>query len=134
LTLAIRELVQDSRLTTKARVEFSTKGAAISVPPDVAEDLVRIVQQAVDNASQHAQANVIHVELAFKEKQARLQIKDDGRGFEVKKASHGFGLASMHARAKEIGGKLKMQSRLGRGTLVEVTVPVSSPHKPRAST
>jgi signal transduction histidine kinase len=97
----------------------------------VAEDLLRIVQQAVDNALKHARASSIRIELAFNRKEVQLQIKDDGKGLDVRKARRGVGLIGMRERAKEIGGKFTLNSKPGKGTRVEVTVPLRPPEVSR---
>jgi PAS domain S-box-containing protein len=133
LTGAIRALVDHCRLSTKTQVEFSTQGTAVRLARPVAEDLLRVVQQAVDNALTHARASSVHIELAFNEKEVRLQIKDDGKGFDVRKVRRGVGLIGMRERAKEIGGKFTLKSKPGRGTRVELTVPLSLTRPPEAS-
>jgi len=105
----------------------------VRLPRPVGEDLLRIVQQAVDNALQHARANSVHIEIAFNEKEVRLQIKDDGKGFDIQKTRRGVGLTGMRERTKEIGGKFTLNSKPGKGTRVEVTVPLSLTQPPEAS-
>jgi len=133
LTGAIRELVDRCRLSTNTQVELSIRGTAVRLARPVAEDLLRIVQQAVDNALKHARANSIRIELAFIKKEVRLQIIDDGKGFDVRKARPGVGLIGMRERAREIGGKFVVKSKPGKGTRVEVTVPFSPPKPPEVS-
>ena len=121
---AIRELVDRCRLSTKTEVEFSTRGTAVRFARPVAEDLLRIVQQAVDNALKHARASSIRIEIAFHKKEVRLQIKDDGKGFDVRTVRRGVGLVGMRERAKEIGGRFTLNSKPGKGTRIEVTIPL----------
>lgn len=125
LTSAIRALVDRYGFSTQIQVGFSTRGTAVRLARPVAENLLRIVQQAVDNALQHARASSVHIEIASNKKEARLQIRDDGKGFDVRKARRGVGLTSMRERAKEIGGKFKLHSKSGKGTLIEVKVPIA---------
>jgi PAS domain S-box-containing protein len=132
LIVAIRELVDRCRLSAKTQVEFSTGGTAVRLARPVGEDLLHIVQQAVDNALQHARARSVHVEITFNEKEVRLQIKDDGKGFDVRKVRQGVGLIGMRERAKAIGGKFTLNSKPGKGTRVEVTVPLSLTRPPEA--
>jgi signal transduction histidine kinase len=130
---AIRALVDHCRLSTKIQVELSIRGNAVRLARPVAEDLLRIVQQAVDNALKHARASSVHVEIAFNKKEVRLQIQDDGKGFDVRKARRGVGLIGMRERAQEIGGKFALNSKPGKGTRVEVTVPLPLRQPPEAS-
>ena len=126
-------MVDHCRLTTKTQVELSTQGTAVRLARPVAEDLLRIVQQAVDNALKHARANSVHIEITFKKKEVCLQIKDDGKGFDVRKTRRGVGLASMRERAQQIGGKFTLTSKPGKGTRVEVSVPLPLTRPPEAS-
>jgi PAS domain S-box-containing protein len=109
-------------MSTKTRVEVSVQGAPFRLDPAIEENLCHIGQQATDNALQHAHASQVRIELAFDKKHVRLQIKDDGRGFDVKKAGRGLGLTGIRERANAIGGKLTLDSRPGKGTCVEVKV------------
>ena len=126
LRSSIRELVDRYASSTKTRIEFAAQGPVLHLAPATKENLLRIAQQAIDNALQHARANTIRIELTTDEKEVRLRIQDDGQGFDVKKAGRAAGLTSMRERAKEIGGQFKLDSKPGKGTRVEVTVPL--PH------
>ena len=97
----------------------------IRVPPETREALLRIVREAVTNASRHGCANVVTVELA-NGAGIRLRIADDGRGFDptrVAAAGRGFGLQTMRERAGAVGGELRIWSRPRAGTQIEVILP-----------
>jgi signal transduction histidine kinase len=93
--------------------------------------LYRITQEALNNIVKHAQASNVRVALDFAPEQVRLQIADDGIGFDVAAqdaqptvpAERHLGLMSMRERAAEIGGTLTLRSARGGGTDVQVTVP-----------
>lgn len=85
--------------------------------------LVRIAQEATNNALRHGRARRIRILLAQAGPWRRLTIVDDGNGCDVASAlgpASGFGLRSMRARAQEIGAAFCMDSRAGRGTRVQV--------------
>lgn len=106
-----------------ARVR-ATADDDVEVVPDVAEQLVRIVREAVTNATRHGEARTI--DLAVHDGEGLLlRIVDDGVGFDpdATDARTGFGLTSMRERAERIGGVLVLRSELGQGTTVEVRVP-----------
>ena len=111
-------------MSTKTRVDVSVQGTAFHIDSAIEENLCHIAQQATDNALQHARASSVRIELAFREKQVQLKITDDGQGFEINKADCGFGLTSMRERAKEIGGEFNLKSQPGKGTRLEVHVPL----------
>jgi len=123
---AIAHAVKSLTAGTTVRADFSVTGAPRQLPIEVEEHLLRISQQALTNVLQHAQAHSVHVQLAFSVEQVRLVIQDDGRGLDyMNRGDHGFGLAGMHQRAEQLGGRLTITSLLGRGTTVAVIVPQS---------
>jgi len=99
-------------------------GGQMAVPDATQEALLRVVREAIINARRHGGAETMIVELSD-DPQLRLTVTDDGRGFDVEAASSRpgrFGLKSMEARVRAIGGTLTIESELGRGTRVEVVL------------
>jgi signal transduction histidine kinase len=60
-------------------------------------------------------------------KELRLELRDDGDGFEVNARHDGFGLAGMRERVEQMGGSLKITSARGKGTKLVVTLPYPPP-------
>ncbi|OLF10376.1 sensor histidine kinase [Actinophytocola xanthii] len=88
--------------------------------------LHRVAQEAVTNARRHAGASRVSVSVAFGAAATRLEVSDDGRGFEPAAANgSGFGLLGLRERAALVGGECTVESRPGAGTRVTVTVPRS---------
>lgn len=97
----------------------------VTVPAATQEALLRVVRESIINARRHGRAQTIVVALTALP-DLRLTIVDDGAGFDVDAASLApgrFGLKSMNARVRAIGGVLRIESEPGRGTRVEVTLP-----------
>jgi signal transduction histidine kinase len=96
------------------------------LPPTVEEGLYHVAQEALNNAVKHAHAKSVHVALLQNGPAVELEINDDGVGFRPSDARHEgkMGLPSMQERAAEIGGKLKLTSEPGKGTIVRVEVDV----------
>ncbi len=92
--------------------------------------LFRIAQEALRNVWRHSQASRAWVTVEFNDGKTILTIRDNGKGFELPQrvsdlASAGkLGLAGMEERARLLGGRLALQSELGRGTTVTVEVPI----------
>jgi signal transduction histidine kinase len=85
----------------------------------------RIAQEAVTNAIRHAQANKVSIDLEARASEITLRVEDDGQGFNVDAVMGGdelnfLGLLGMIERAALIGGDCQIQSRRGKGTIVEV--------------
>jgi signal transduction histidine kinase len=110
----------------------SREGARVSVRVDPAiklsttdrEELLCIMREAITNGLRHGRATEVALELSGGDG-IRMAVRDNGAGFVPggPRRRGGFGLASMRARADELGGNLYVQSAPGEGTLVEVTLP-----------
>jgi len=85
------------------------------------QGLFRIAQEALNNVIKHAHASHVNLRLHLAEPYW-IEIKDDGRGFNVQQAHGGgrLGLASMRERADEIGWETQIQSSPGVGTNIRV--------------
>jgi signal transduction histidine kinase len=97
-------------------------GTARPLPASVDVVLVRIAQESLSNATRHASAERVDVELHFDDNEVRLLVRDDGKGFEPNLVSSGFGLVGMRERAAELGGRMWITSEPGAGTTVEAVV------------
>src|SRR5947209_3484875 len=125
LPAALRRLTAQMSTDPSTALTFRLHGSPHPLRPDVADQLLRIGQEALTNALHHGQASDISVELTFAHALLRLCVTDDGRGFAVDtpQSKAGFGLSGMRGRASHIGAALDVTSEPGRGTLVEVTWP-----------
>ncbi len=93
-------------------------------PPRVEDALYRIAQEALHNVTKHAAATRASIALRAVDDGLRLEVADDGRGFEEGEVPEGrLGLAGMRARAGLVGGRLEIDSHAGQGTRITVAVP-----------
>ncbi len=110
------------------QVKVGVAGDASKLPEEVAHHVFRIAQEAVANAVNHAAPRRIDLELKIEPKQLRLRVEDDGSGFEPEDAflsTHGnFRLIGMRERAECVKGELHLDSHRGKGTRVDVKVPL----------
>ncbi len=110
-------------------VEVDVRGDVRTLSEDVEHNLLRIAQEAVTNALKHAHPSKITVRLLGNDHNLTLRVSDNGCGFEPEDAFVGmgghFGLIGIRERAERIGGELRLESQPGRGTQVEVSVPLS---------
>jgi signal transduction histidine kinase len=91
--------------------------------------IFRILQEALCNASWHAEASQVWLEASTKRASLELSIEDNGKGFDLLSASSGYprqglGLVGMQERAKALGGTLHIDAEPGRGTKIVLTVPL----------
>ena len=100
---------------------------AVRPAGQVAESLFRIVQEALNNVSKHAWAKQVEVVLTCEDEHVRLVVGDDGVGFDPRRPGRptAVGLAGIRERAELSGGKANITSFPGRGTELEVVVPLS---------
>jgi signal transduction histidine kinase/ligand-binding sensor domain-containing protein len=107
------------------------EGTPRTLHPILRDEVYRLAGEALRNAFQHAQARQIEVEIRYDEKQFRVRIRDDGKGIDPKvlggeaRVGH-YGLQGMRERAKLVGGKLAVWSRIDSGTEVELSIPAST--------
>jgi signal transduction histidine kinase len=99
------------------------------LPEKVRLALFRVFQQSLTNILRHAEATEVKVSFSFDAEEARLEIKDNGRGFEVPanwieyvRQGH-YGLAGAAERVNTLGGTLKVESEPGNSTLVRAVIP-----------
>jgi signal transduction histidine kinase len=84
--------------------------------------------EAVQNASKHAGAEArVWIRLYVEDGLLHLEVRDDGRGFDVARTSDGVGLQNMRDRLGAVGGSVDVSSRPGEGTLLLASVPVTPP-------
>jgi len=119
------------RLTTETAVQAKVEvsGTFRPLSPLIEGNLLRIGQEAINNAVRHAQARNILVNLKFDPRRVQLSVQDDGHGFDYEESKNGdakhFGLVGMQERAEQIGGILKIESRTDEGTEILVDVPIN---------
>ena len=97
------------------------------LPGEVSITFVRILQESISNIIKHAEASAVTVELSASSDQIELLIEDNGKGFSPDsiQSSQSVGLLEMRSRTKLIGAMLNIQSKLGNGTKLTLTYPVS---------
>lgn len=100
-----------------------------SLPGEIAMSLYRIAQESLWNVAKHAGARQVRLAVSQANGELVLAVEDDGRGFEPErvKGQGGLGLVSMEERARLVGGRFRVESQPGKGTRVEVRVPVPPP-------
>jgi signal transduction histidine kinase len=103
------------------KTKFVQEGE-ISLPVETEEALYRIAQEALHNVLKHARAKVVTVTLAREDRIVRLEVADDGMGFDpVQACAAGcMGLRGMKERAQELGAEFEIRSKSGEGSKIIV--------------
>ncbi len=95
--------------------------------PAIRDEVYRIGREALVNAFRHAKPNTVEVEMEYASRYLRIMVRDDGCGIDPQVLDAGreghWGLPGMRERAEGIGAILRLRSRIGAGTEVELTVP-----------
>jgi signal transduction histidine kinase len=118
------------RLTDRIRAElgiaarFEVCGLARPLPATAEVVLLRAAQEALANVRKHAGAADVRMVLSYQPQAVRLDIRDDGAGFDPDQVNGGYGLRGMRSRILQVGGSLLVRARPGAGTSLSVEVPV----------
>ncbi|WP_018601799.1 GAF domain-containing sensor histidine kinase [Mycobacterium sp. 155] len=111
-------------------IDLDVELAETRVPDHIELALYRIAQECLQNVVKHADASRARLTFAVDRNMARLEIVDDGKGFDTLEhplgsdEMGGYGLLSMAERAEIVGGRLNIRSRPGAGTAVTATIPL----------
>jgi len=108
------------------RVEFTQQSVPNSLSRDASLSLFRILQETLRNAFKHSGVRLFHVCLAGTPCELTLQVRDQGIGFDVRKArvNGGLGLISMQERVSLLHGSVVIESSPHQGTKIEVSIPL----------
>jgi two-component system sensor histidine kinase NreB len=110
--------------------EANGSGSGAGIPEEIKLAVYRIFQESLNNARKHAEAQQVRACLDVQPDCVRLEVHDDGLGFEVPAHLGGWidanrlGLLGMRARTKELGGELEVVSEPGKGTGIVASLPL----------
>jgi signal transduction histidine kinase len=130
LVPALEMLVKDARRDLGVEVSFQLDGQPRRLGPEAELAIFRIVQEALNNVGRHAEAGYATVRLTFDRGTVRVQVEDQGKGFEppariTELATGGhYGLLGMHERAQLVGAQLSLDTAPGAGTRISVELPL----------
>jgi signal transduction histidine kinase len=128
--LGLRQAIQSECVNFTKRegivIRYEPKDIPPKIPRDISICLFRIVQEGLRNIARHAKVEEAQVRLVGSDKRITLTIEDSGIGFEPAKArgEAGLGLVSMEERVRLIQGELRVKSKPGEGTVINVTAPL----------
>ena len=129
---ALDRMAQGFAAAGDITIEVEADGAVAQLPMKLEAVLLRIAQGAVGNVAKHAQATRARITVTYSEDTVRVDIVDNGVGFDVKAVESRpsglghIGLAAMRRRAEEVSGEVIIESSPGNGTAVSVSVPLTT--------
>ena len=125
LVSELQALAQTVERVSELRIRVGVDPAAEEIlTGEEARELVTITREALSNCVRHARANTNRDRpSAHRLTRVQLSIRDNGSGFDVERGpAKGIGFAHMEDRVRKIGGRLKIQSKVGRGTCITADV------------
>ncbi len=125
LSEALQELLKPLEEQTKANIILDNRLASISLRANHQVHVIQLIREAVLNAIKHANATEIKVNCHEEDGMVNMTIADDGNGFctDVEKLNH-YGLTIMAERADRLQGQLKIDSKPGKGCVVQLLFPL----------
>jgi signal transduction histidine kinase len=123
LVPALKWHAREMSKRTGLNVVVDADDDADDLPDDHKTCIYRLVQEAVNNATRHANARTVEVVVKHEGARVRFTVRDDGGGFDTRFV-RGLGILGMEERVRRLGGELKIDSQLGRGTLIAAELPV----------
>jgi len=106
---------QTRRLSVKLDIQRSAMDV---LTREEEREILNIAREALSNCARHADASRAVISIRMRDARIRVSIHDNGIGFSAAGQPRGYGLANMEARAKRLGGSLRVQSKTGEGTQV----------------
>jgi nitrate/nitrite-specific signal transduction histidine kinase len=131
---ALTRAGQDLFQGTSIRFSVVTSGRPLPLLRSVADDVFRIGREALTNASMHAKAQSVEIEITYEPDQFRLRVRDDGVGISAEIIKSGarpnhFGLQGMRERAERMGSRLTMWGGAGSGSEMELTIAAKAAYR-----
>lgn len=106
------------------KYSINTHGKLPPLAQEMTNNLYYITLEALNNTMRHASASQVAIDLYPEEKQLRISIRDNGKGFDLAEPREGsYGIKNMKQRINSLGGSLNITSELGSGTEIAVQVP-----------
>jgi len=122
---AMDDLLKNSFLHVETSYEFDHRGMDERLDKNIEIAIYRVIQELINNALKHAEASTFSLQLIRSEKKLAGFISDNGKGFNSQNLSEGHGLKNMKNRLAIINGTIDVDSALGKGTSVSLSIPLS---------
>jgi signal transduction histidine kinase len=126
LTATVSKLAEQLSQESHIPIAVGTAGKQRAVDHAIEHDLVMVAREALSNAVRHAAPASVHLRLWFGTRELKMQVVDDGCGFDSSMPANGhYGIVGMRERIEHLGGKFVLHSVPGEGTHLEVAVPLT---------
>ena len=124
LVPALNWHARETAKRTGLKIAVSADDEADNLPDEHKTCVYRLVQEALHNAARHGNARTVEVAVKRENRRVLFTVRDDGVGFDPNLV-RGMGLLGMEERVRRLGGQFRIDSHLGRGTVVSAELPVT---------
>jgi signal transduction histidine kinase len=136
LEKALSDFLNDIAPSERARLRIVVLGENKPLESAAQEQIILIAREALLNALRHSEATMVEAEIEYLPRKLRVVVRDAGRGIDPQMLQSGksghWGLAGMSERAASIGAKMRVWSKRGQGTEVEISLPFRERKRPLA--
>jgi signal transduction histidine kinase len=130
LTVALEQYIQKLEETDPMHYHLQSQPVEEFLDMDAQGGIFYIIEECLNNARKHAQANNVWVRMGIRDNSFVAQVEDDGCGFDVSSVQARYdergslGMINLNERTELLGGKIRIESAPGRGTRITVIVPI----------
>ena len=125
LVKAVREFCNHSIYSRKTNFIIEQNNKLPNYSSEIKIDLYRVIQEFINNAINHGEANEIRISFYSGKKALNLKLMDNGKGFDIKQSVKGMGLQNVKSRVKSHNGTLDIISNIGKGTCYKIGIPLN---------
>ena len=124
----IKQLLKTNSATGnfKHQVSFDEQIAWKNISQLIKINVYRVVQESLQNIVKSAHAKNVILDFSIEKTKLLVRIKDDGDGFDIKKAKKGIGIKNMKSRIQKLKGTLEIQSKMEQGTTILIQIPLEN--------
>jgi len=133
LEVTIERAIDKIKNDKSCNIGFIVEGEPYPIKPVVGITLLRIIQEACNNAIKYAESNIISIKMIYEDDAVTVLIEDDGKGFDIENLdvskrndNSGFGLSMMKERVYLLSGEIEIYSKENDGTKIKVRVPINN--------
>lgn len=119
----LAELIERMGNAYPTQIGLDLEGDVDGVEIRIAEELLKLITEAVSNALRHSRAEDVTVKAVRGSEGLTISVEDDGAGFNLQGVDRGMGLINMRERVRRLGGEFHIEAVPGQGTVVSIRLP-----------
>ncbi len=124
LVPALNWHVRETAKRTGLKIALAAGEEADNLPDEHKTCIYRLVQEALNNSARHGNARTVEIAVTRENRRVLFSVRDDGVGFNPTLV-RGMGLLGMEERVRRLGGRMRIDSQLGQGTVISAELPVA---------